>query len=512
MFSLVIVVVSILLVAALALATLYYGSKSMDDSTVAAKAAGITNQSMQLMSATDLFKSDHARWPADMQELVSEKYLVQAPTYRHDGDTSKWAEVTAHAPAFWLRQLVAEDVCRKINKMVRKDDGIYRKAQPGVVTQCFGESAPYTALTQRVSGSDTAGGPDGSQPTGDLGTIIDNVGDPSLGVAEDGDGWAAEPTTDSPSAGGGDTGANEAINIEVTEAGTPLVLGYGASGTQLQTAIGSTVSKTYQVRNVSSNPGAVHIRWRSYYYDQYVTYVHGLQASSTCGATLVPGASCTVSITYAPQGNNPMKPNFDYSWLAFVPGAGSNTQAPTDDFPEGTQVLQVNHRVVAAALPTMKAELSLTKTNGAWGMNTMYLNFKAIEGGTLDRLGSQQGNQQHVNVSGTGNPFGGRQAYASRLSGTEMSFSLPFYAYGDYSCTASTCPEPALGAMGAFSLVLFAQYDMSINGELLTTTLPNQGTDNQTWCVVFEFNGERSNETNSRWQERPISIQNGACS
>lgn len=63
MFSLVIIIISVALGAALALATLYYGGNSFNPASAKANAAQLINQSQQLLGAADLFKAENGRWP-----------------------------------------------------------------------------------------------------------------------------------------------------------------------------------------------------------------------------------------------------------------------------------------------------------------------------------------------------------------------------------------------------------------------------------------------------------------
>lgn len=85
MFSLIIVIISIALVALLALAALYYGGTSFNKSTHTADTAKLLAQGQQLSSAMQLYFTDKGAYPtgtaSDIENtLVSSGYLTQWPS------------------------------------------------------------------------------------------------------------------------------------------------------------------------------------------------------------------------------------------------------------------------------------------------------------------------------------------------------------------------------------------------------------------------------------------------
>lgn len=353
MFALIIAIVSIALVVATVVATLYFGGSSVNEGQATAHAARIINQGQQVLGAADIFHAQTGRWPASVQELVEQGFLSSVPVasleqapalnfaipsaYAADGEP--WAIVSQGAPAFWLRSAVPEEACRQVNMKSRGDDGIYRAAQPGVMTQCFGTSAPYTALTHR-------GGVSGF----DLGDAVGSAGDPTKVVAADGGGWAQAPRGDSAVVVPPEpTDDVSPIIVRVSDSNGSYGLGYGSpgyGGFLMATPVMQTNTRTVTVTNISDHAGAVHARWRSYYYDTVVQYQHGLSMSSNCGQILQPGASCSVTINHTPQEYRHGGTNgaVFYSWILLLPGEGSSSGPSTDDQPEGTQVLQVNNQ------------------------------------------------------------------------------------------------------------------------------------------------------------------------
>lgn len=83
MFSLIITIISIALVAALALATIYYGGSAFTRGGDAARAAQLINEGQQINGAFTLARADvqagGGTVPATLADLVAANYLSQAP-------------------------------------------------------------------------------------------------------------------------------------------------------------------------------------------------------------------------------------------------------------------------------------------------------------------------------------------------------------------------------------------------------------------------------------------------
>lgn len=157
MFSLIIVIVSIALVAALAVATLYYGGTSWGQGGQASRAAQILTQGQQVLGAADMFRIERGRWPDSVDELVTLKYLQEVPAVEVQlagtseayplvggahaaggGATAVWTMPAAGRPTFVLRNAVGLGVCRIVNEKSRGDDGILKKPHTSLSSQCFG--------------------------------------------------------------------------------------------------------------------------------------------------------------------------------------------------------------------------------------------------------------------------------------------------------------------------------------------------------------------------------------
>jgi len=157
MFSLIITLVSIALVAALALATLYYGGSSWLRGNAAASAATLANQGQQVLAALTLYYTDHSAYPADLQELVTGDYLKTVPVPPSTAALEPglvapalaageaWTLVAAGQPAAMVREAVSREVCQEVNYRLLGSDAVREKARTDVAAQCFGPAAgPFT--------------------------------------------------------------------------------------------------------------------------------------------------------------------------------------------------------------------------------------------------------------------------------------------------------------------------------------------------------------------------------
>lgn len=80
MFSLIITIISIALVAALAIASVYYGGDAFTQGTAKANAATVVAQAQQVSAANTLYKNDNGGAnAANVAALVSGNYLQAAP-------------------------------------------------------------------------------------------------------------------------------------------------------------------------------------------------------------------------------------------------------------------------------------------------------------------------------------------------------------------------------------------------------------------------------------------------
>ncbi len=118
MFSLIITIISIALVAALALATLYYGGSAFNRGSDAADAARLINEGQQINGAVAIAKADAAAagvsalGTLDALTTASPAYLSQLPA----SFASAGATVIPTTGAGVVSKEVTDGVCAEVNK------------------------------------------------------------------------------------------------------------------------------------------------------------------------------------------------------------------------------------------------------------------------------------------------------------------------------------------------------------------------------------------------------------
>ena len=163
MFSLIITIISIALVAALALATLYYGGAAFNKSAATADATKLLNQSTQLRGAAELYKADTGEYPLSLDDMVAQNYLSSIPvaaaqpapvdlmgTAQAAG--TPWVMVLAGYPVFAVTS-VTEAVCKSINKQAYGVEGILKTARSAHVTQCYGTDVNSLKMVTAKTGA-----------------------------------------------------------------------------------------------------------------------------------------------------------------------------------------------------------------------------------------------------------------------------------------------------------------------------------------------------------------------
>lgn len=115
MFSLIITIIAIALVAALAIATIYYGGTAFNKSSDSAVVSETLNKSNQISGAFELYKADHGSLPTGTQQeiidtLISKKYLSAWP--QSTSAASAWSLTTDYATISGL----TESQCISLNK------------------------------------------------------------------------------------------------------------------------------------------------------------------------------------------------------------------------------------------------------------------------------------------------------------------------------------------------------------------------------------------------------------
>jgi alpha-tubulin suppressor-like RCC1 family protein len=282
-FSLIITIISIALVAALAIATIYYGGNIVKQGKARAHAATVSTQGQQIMGAAQLFRSTHGRWPTDLNELVTAKLLKSIPTAPDLADaqdvygvkhafaaTPTWETITPGQPYYWIHNAVASPVCQEVNQLSRGDNGIHQAAIPSLAVQCFG--LPMGRHTVVI-------GLPGNTATRPLEEVLEEA-DPSLPTDPTGGGWVTPPSGD----------GLPPLSRYLVDFGLVTV---GDSVTQSVTLTNRSASPV-TVSNISGLPAEV------------VRATSGAGVCGPNGFTLAPGGSCSISLTYSPLSAGPL--------------------------------------------------------------------------------------------------------------------------------------------------------------------------------------------------------------
>lgn len=143
MFSLIISIISIALVAALAAATVYFGGAAFNKGAAGADASAFINAGQQIAGAFTLASADSVA--VTSVDSLNPDYLAQIPTYKGtslvlaandsgtaDVDESEYVTVTARITA---------DICTEINKRANGE------TSPGVVAAVTAIDGLYGCVT-----------------------------------------------------------------------------------------------------------------------------------------------------------------------------------------------------------------------------------------------------------------------------------------------------------------------------------------------------------------------------
>lgn len=229
MFSLIITIISIALVAALALATIYYGGSAFNKSAAESNATKLLNQAQQLLAADRLYRVDHGSAPTSMADLVNGGYLKSVPTAMSKpivstayASTQEWNMISTTAgTAYSLSSssFVDEDSCKFLNKKSLGQDGVLKEVYSGYQTQCYGPSVNSLSVLVVVD---------------PLTPVTDSASLPNVPVIKTGttvaqESWLVEPgsssnPTDPGNSGGDNSGVPPGLNVPsgLTYTGDPL--------------------------------------------------------------------------------------------------------------------------------------------------------------------------------------------------------------------------------------------------------------------------------------------------
>ena len=144
MFSLIISIIAIALVAALALASIYYGGEAFNKGTTDADASTIINQGQQIQAAITMADIDRNENVTALADLVDDgngnNYLQEVPTFQSLTWGAPGAAVAGYSD---LSGSVNADVCIALNEKVGAADPEAVTAQTGVFGCINGTNTPF---------------------------------------------------------------------------------------------------------------------------------------------------------------------------------------------------------------------------------------------------------------------------------------------------------------------------------------------------------------------------------
>lgn len=161
MFSLIIVLVSIVLVAALAVAGLYYGGALLSEGEAQARAATVVSQGEQIVAAAKLYYINKGEAVKQLPDLVAEGYLNAIPTpppgiavaqfnlspissaYAADPN---WTWDATTQTLSLVRQVGEPEICAEVNNLSFSVRDVRDVVDTRLRVQCYGGEAPYTVL------------------------------------------------------------------------------------------------------------------------------------------------------------------------------------------------------------------------------------------------------------------------------------------------------------------------------------------------------------------------------
>lgn len=139
MFSLIITIVSIALVAALAVATIYYGGSAHSEARRVAEASTAINAMQQVHAAVTMYRMDKHTLPPDIAALEGD-YLRQVP----EGDFTFGND-------YLLSYVENQDNCEAINKKLEFVPSSAQDTNGNGLPECDNITADIRACCERVT-------------------------------------------------------------------------------------------------------------------------------------------------------------------------------------------------------------------------------------------------------------------------------------------------------------------------------------------------------------------------
>lgn len=287
MLSLLIALISIALVAALAVVTLYYGGSLLNRAIADANASRLLSQGHQLIAAADLHLANTGQYPELLSELVDKGYLKALPTARPSfvppahALAASWT-MAPREPLFSLEASVDKSTCASFNSKASLGvHGVLKNAYVELAQQCFGEAETYTVLMKK-SGDITLSG---------INLRPEQVASVPLGAAlPDADAWDLEPTGDLPPAEEEPASGPFSVTHHLRAPGTSYSARASVSGDSTSGFTASLLdsgSTFLLVRNISPEPLELSVLGARETADGVVSYLYTLDDYSNPSAATI---------------------------------------------------------------------------------------------------------------------------------------------------------------------------------------------------------------------------------
>jgi len=428
MFSLIITIISIALVAALALATLYYGGSAFTQGRAAAQAATLRAQGQQLLGASELFYAQRNDWPDTVEQLVLEGYLKSVPVAQGP-IAPAWADTAWDMPAqgvpVFVMNSVDVEACRKVNEGTYGLPGVLPELRQGYASQCYGTSTSgLKMVVSRGTSEMTRAALEGD------GTIapedISSAPVPAASTVAD---WFVPPYEDAP------------VEPAVPEApaalsADPATLTFVAQATNTTETLVVTVQNTGGASASFGGAPAV---------SGHLAYS---VAETTCGAVVAGGSSCTVSVSYAPtsvgtgqDGTLTLTPANGAALTVALTGSAFNPVSLSGATLPDALRNQAYGPVSFADYLVVSNETTPDLGQVAWeaqGALPAGLSFDAVSGtlaGTPTTMTAEEG--QSFTVLATYKNNQGQQVYVLRVGATVLNV-VQIAAGGEHTCAVTT--------------------------------------------------------------------------
>jgi type II secretory pathway pseudopilin PulG len=366
MFSLIITLIAIALVAALALATLYYGGPAFNQGADRAQASKVTSQGIQILGAMELYKAETGAYPLALTDLVSNNYLKSIPTAQvdsaeilssalADSAASTWSLVTPGAPVIVLKP-VSSGICSSFNLKMFGSERILQAPHEDQTNSCYGTDVASLTILMGKSAQDityAAGTPSGS-------TLIGPV-----------------LNTPTPAANSTDTSINGWFNPSSTGVVTPppplangLFYVTWGNGNLGSTPVNTAVYGEMELHNVDSTPITV----------QASTSGQGFSVSYNDCVDVAPGDYCYVSVRFAPKAQTShtgtlLVETGDTSHSISLTGVGSAPELQTQDS-VGTPYSSLTLPAGFVGISTLPTWVYVKNT----GISNVYIGSAAVTG------------------------------------------------------------------------------------------------------------------------------------